>query len=106
MNFSFANFFVGLIGLAAGFGILKEAFYLNHHILFLGWAEQKWGPGYGTTAYRWIGIAIMIFSMFVMLGVVNMFTDPSSVLSGGIGAKNQKLQPTIQAPTGTSNIAP
>lgn len=106
MNFSLPNILVGIIGLVAGFMITKEAFFLNHHVLFLGWAEQKWGPGYGTTAYRWIGIAIMVFSMFVILGVVNMFTDSSSVLSNGLNKNNQKMQPTITAPTGISNIAP
>ena len=104
---NFANFFVGLSGLGAGFMIVKEAFYINHHILFLGWAEQKWGPGYGTTAYRWIGLIIMIFSMFVMLGVVNMFMDPSGVLDRNINQNNQNTnQKNRTTPIGTSNIAP
>lgn len=82
--------------------MVKEAFYLNHHVLFLGWVEQKWGPGKGTDAYRIIGLILIIFSMFVMLGQVNLFSNPYDS-SKAPSSKSQQVQTT---PSSRSNIAP
>ncbi len=109
MSFSWSNFFVGILGVAIGVLITKEAFYLNHHILFLGWAEKKWGPGMGTIAYRWAGVCLILFSILVMVGQINLFNN-------GVGRANTNNSPNTNpqvetAPTpvrntGRSGIAP
>ena len=71
--FSIPNVLMGLIGTGIGVWVLVKAFDINHHLLFLGWIEQKYGPGSGTTAYRFLGVGVMIFSMFVMLGYIDLF---------------------------------
>jgi hypothetical protein len=72
-NFSFPNLIVGIIGVILGGWVVKESYYINHHILFLGWAENKWGPGAGTTFYRLVGAGVCVFAVFVMLGYIDMF---------------------------------
>jgi len=86
--FSATNFIIGIFGLIIGIVLIKEAFTINHHWLFLGWAEQKWGPGSGTLAYRIIGVGILIFSLLVMGGQIdlsgsNLVQDQRASGSGG-----------------------
>jgi hypothetical protein len=88
MNFTFQNVVLGLIGMGGGFGVLYSAYYLNHQILFLGWVENKWGPGMGTTAYRLIGFAVMVFSFFVLIGQIDLF----SAAFGGPGSGQSQTQ--------------
>lgn len=92
MSFSLPNIIMGLIGLALGVWIIVNAFHLNHHILFLGWVEQKWGPGSGTTAYLFIGLGICLFSVFVILGYLDLagaaFGGPEKGLGGSGALKN------------------
>jgi hypothetical protein len=80
---SFSNFVLGLIGTLVGCWITYKAFYINHHVFFLAWAENKWGPGYGTIAYRWIGLAVAIFSILVMLGRIDLFASPYDTSNSG-----------------------
>jgi len=93
---------MGVMGAGLGVWIIKEAFYLNHHVLFLGWVEQKWGPGRGTEAYRIIGLILIIFSIFVMLGQVNLFSSPYD----SSRAPSNRSQQVQTAPGSRSNIAP
>jgi hypothetical protein len=95
MNFSLGNFLVGLVGIIVGTLVLKEAFYLNHHIYFLDFIEKKYGPGSGTTAYRIIGLSLCVLSILVIFGVVDIVN--SSGLSG------QKALPQSQP---TQSIIP
>jgi hypothetical protein len=85
-NFSFPNLIVGIIGLILGGWVVKESYYINHHILFLGWAENKWGPGAGTTFYRLFGAAVCVFAVFVMLGYIDMF---GMAFGGGSSSSGQ-----------------
>ena len=105
MYFSWSNFFIGLMGMGLGIWIIKDAFYLNHHVLFLGWVEQKWGPGMGTTGYRFIGLAITIFSMFVAIGQINLFGDGVTGTGGSTRSSTQN-QTVIQSSSSRSPIAP
>ena len=66
MNFSIGNIVIALILGAIGAWFVIKAFYINHQIFTLGWAEHKWGPGSGTTAYKIIGLALLILSFFVI----------------------------------------
>ena len=87
MSFSLPNIIMGLIGMALGVAIIVNAFYLNHHVLFLGWVETKWGSGTGTTAYLFIGLLICLISVFVILGYLDLagsaFGSPEKGLNNG-----------------------
>jgi len=73
MSFSFGNVFMGLIGVAIGIFLIVKAYYLNHHVYFLDWAERKWGQGSGTTFYRVAGMILCFFSLFVIAGWIDLF---------------------------------
>ncbi|MBC7472539.1 MAG: hypothetical protein H7196_04770 [candidate division SR1 bacterium] len=73
--FSFSNLIIGLIGLAGGIAMVYYAFILNHRVYFLDFVERRFGGGTGTTAYRIIGLFFCIFSVFVMLGRINLSGD-------------------------------
>lgn len=66
------NIIIGLIFGGAGFYLVKEAYYVNHQILFVGWAERKWGPGSGTTFYRFFGVGLIIFGLFTIIGKIDV----------------------------------
>ena len=95
-----ANIIIGLFLIAGGSAIIAKAFYLNHQVMFLEWAEQKLGPGGGTTMYRYIGIALILLGMFSLLGVVNIqqaaFGDSSKGISGQTGQATESATPQIQ----------
>lgn len=106
-GFSIPNLIMGLIGFIGGIWMTKEAYYLNHHVLFLGWVEEKWGPGMGTTFYRWAGLCITIFSFFVILGYIDLYS--AAFGSDPIGTGSQTSPQTQQAVPnsgGTTRIAP
>jgi hypothetical protein len=67
------NIIIGIIFGGIGFWFVKEAYYINHQVLFVGWAERKWGPGSGVTFYRFFGIGLMIFGFFTMIGRIDVF---------------------------------
>ena len=91
---------MGLIGMAIGIYMVVKAYYLNHHLLFLEWAEKKWGPGGGTTAYRMIGLGICLFSIFVMVGWIDLF---GMSLGQNSGAGTNNSESGIRAnPTGNT----
>lgn len=98
MNFSFSNLVIGIIGVVVGVFLVKDAFYLNHHILFLGWVEQKWGPGMGTTAYKFVGIGLIVFSVLVGLGQINLTSDNLQN-----SKKTQNINTTTTTPLSPSN---
>ena len=75
MYFSWFNFFLGLTGVGLGIWVTVNAYHVNHDIWYFSWAERKLGPGMGTIAYRWIGIAFAIFSVLVMFGQINLTGD-------------------------------
>jgi hypothetical protein len=107
MYFSWSNFFLGVIGMALGFWVTKDAFYINHHVLFLGWVEQKWGPGTGTYAYKLFGVAVIIFSMFVAIGQINLFGAAFGTSSNLAGSQSTtQSQTVIQSSSSPSSIAP
>ncbi len=69
---TFPNVIIGLIGIAGGVWLIIKAFWLNHHLLFLAWVENKWGPGTGTNFYQFCGAGVCVFSLFVMLGYIDV----------------------------------
>jgi hypothetical protein len=73
MSFSLPNLILGLISIAIGVWMVVKAYHINHHILFLGWVERKYGPGMGTTAYQLLGTGFILFGCFVALGFVDLF---------------------------------
>lgn len=97
------NFVMGIIGIGIGILLIVKAYYLNHHILFLGWIESKWGSGTGTIAYRMIGLGMCIFSIFVMTGWIDIAGN------SGLSTTSEQTNPSpqIQAPQNNrSRIAP
>lgn len=97
---SLGNFIIGGILIAIGIIFVIKAFYLNHQVFFLGWAEQKWGPGSGTMAYRWIGLALSILGIFCCLGIINIY---GAAFGTSQPAKsNTKNQTTKQIPKKTN----
>lgn len=74
------NFIVFVVLIATGVALVVNAYYLNHHLVFLGWVEQKWGPGTGTLAYKIIGLALILLAALIITGVVDVFEDPLSQL--------------------------
>lgn len=96
MNFSIPNIILGLIGLALGVWVTYSAYNINHHILFAGWVERKFGPGTGTIFYQLLGAGIALFSIVVMLGIVDLFgaafgnSNPNSPQA----QQNQTLTPS------------
>jgi hypothetical protein len=97
--FSIPNLILGIIGISGGIAITYYAYYINHHLLFLGWVEQKWGPGMGTTAYRLIGLAVTIFGFFVLIGRIDLFTAAFGGGGGSSPTSSQRVQ-VQQAPSG------
>lgn len=93
MNFSIPNLILGLLAFALGAWMIYAAFDINHHILFAGWAERKWGPGSGTTFYRFLGLAICLFAIFVMIGVIDLFGTAFSSGTTTEPTNNQGLTP-------------
>ena len=81
------NIIIGLIFGGIGFWLVKDAYYINHQILFVGWAERKFGPGSGTTFYTLFGIALIIFGFFTAIGKV----DVAGAAFGG----GQKAQSSV-----------
>lgn len=73
MNFSFPNMIAGLICFVMGILMVKEAFNINQKILFLGWVEQKYGPGTGVLAYQLLGIAFCCLGFFTFFGYIDLF---------------------------------
>jgi hypothetical protein len=73
MSFSVPNIVLGVIGIGLGVLVTYSAYHINHHILFAGWVEKKWGPGTGTLFYRLFGLVIAIFSILVFLGIVDLY---------------------------------
>jgi hypothetical protein len=92
MSFSLPNIIMGLLGLLLGVWIIVNAFYLNHHVLFLGWVEEKWGPGTGTTAYLFIGLVICLISVFVILGYLDLAGAAFGGSDRGLAGSNSKVQ--------------
>ncbi len=103
MNFNVGNIILGLVGIAIGILMIKEAFNLNHHFFFLDFVEKKFGGGTGTLAYRIVGFLVCVFSIFVMLGII----DPNGQNINQLNNNNTPVQ--IQTnPTNRNgiNIAP
>lgn len=99
------NIILGIIGLALGILITKEAYNLNHHFYFLDFIEKKFGGGSGTYAYRFLGIFICFFSILVIIGVI----DPNQRNVSQFNRNNNTENIQQQAPTRNNNginIAP
>ena len=104
-NFNFSNIIIGIIGSIAGTLIIKEAFHLNHHIYFLDFVERKYGPGSGTTAYRFVGLAICVLSVLTMIGLIDLAGSQNKVQTIDLN-KTNTVQPKYYVPSnGSGNIA-
>jgi hypothetical protein len=75
---SVGNIVFGVFGLIVGFWVMYNAYYIHHQIYYFGWAEKKLGPGMGTVAYRIVGVCLMLFSIFVLTGWIDLFGSPPS----------------------------
>jgi len=103
MNFTFGGFILGSILILVGVLLIVNAYHLNHHVLFLGWAEQKWGPGSGTLAYKVIGMILIAFAFVVIPGFYDPFKDPIQSLNRGSGSSGSGTS-NIQNFTGGSSV--
>jgi hypothetical protein len=97
---SLTNIFFGLTGVGIGIFLIVKAYYVNHHILFLDWAEKRFGPGYGTITYRWIGFLFIILSMFILVGKFDL------AKSNGLDAKPAPITNTTSSSPTRPQIAP
>jgi hypothetical protein len=98
---SIGNLIFGFCGIGGGFFVLTRAYYLNHQIYFLAFAERKWGPGSGTLAYRAIGLGLMIFCIFVITGYIDLFPAGASTIQ-----TNNSTSPLPSSNSGPIQIAP
>jgi hypothetical protein len=73
MFFSLGNIMIAILLVAAGGTIIAKAFYLNNHFLHLSGIENKFGPGAGTTAYRYIGLTLCVLAMFTSIGIIDIY---------------------------------
>jgi hypothetical protein len=87
MRFTLGGTVIGVIMIAIGTYLISDAYNLNHKVLFLGWAERKWGPGSGTLAYKIIGMVLIGFAFLIITGLFNPFANPLDTL-GQNGASN------------------
>ena len=107
---SIGNVVIGIILICIGTWFILKAFYLNHQVFFLGWAEQKWGPGGGTTAYKWIGLGAITLGMFCGIGIIDIYgtafgnSSPNSDQNTTNKIKNQNNRPAYNGKNG--DIAP
>jgi hypothetical protein len=85
---SVGNFVIGAILIAIGIWFVIKAYWFNHQVFFLGWAEKKWGPGSGTTAYRFIGFGACVLGMFCIMGIVDIY----GTAFGGKSSNSQTLK--------------
>ncbi len=90
------NIIIGLIFGGVGFWLVKDAYYINHQILFVGWAERKFGPGSGTTFYTLFGVALIIFGFLTAIGKIDVF---NAAFGGG-----QKSQSSFAASDSNNNF--
>jgi hypothetical protein len=70
---SVGNIIIGAILISIGIWFIIKAFWFNHSVFFLGWAEKKWGTGSGTSAYRFIGLGLIVLGMFCIIGIVDIY---------------------------------
>ena len=106
MYFTWSNFLIGLLGLSGGIAVTINAYHINHQIWYFSWAEKNLGPGMGTIAYRWIGVAISIFSGLVMFGQINI-TGQSVSLGGVSTTSSTSTSSTTNIPNSSPvQIAP
>ncbi|GAB4143308.1 MAG: hypothetical protein OHK0017_00530 [Patescibacteria group bacterium] len=95
-----SNFIVTVVLVAIGVYFVANAYYLNHHVLFLGWVEQKWGPGSGTLAYKFIGLGLIVLATLIITGVINVFEDPLQRISTEQGGSaSQTTRPGTSTPS-------
>ena len=87
MHFTWGGTIVGTIMISIGTYLIYDAYHLNHQVLFLGWAERRWGPGSGTLAYKVIGLILAVFAFLIITGLFNPFANPLDTL-GKDGATN------------------
>ena len=59
----------GLIGCAVGFFMVWKPQIFLEMIGEQEWAEKVFGPGNGTTAYKTIGIIVIVVSFLVITGM-------------------------------------
>jgi hypothetical protein len=87
-SLTFGNITATAILVATGTYFVAQAYHLNHHVVFLGWVERKWGPGSGTIAYKIAGLALILLATLIITGVVNVFEDPLQRLDRAQGGGN------------------
>lgn len=90
ISLTIPNLIFGAIGIGLGIWVTYSAYHINHHILFAGWIENKYGPGSGTTFYRFLGAGICIFSIFVFLGIIDLFGSAFGSVSPEIDQSNMQ----------------
>jgi hypothetical protein len=69
-----ANIIIGLIFGAAGAAFIVYAYPLNKKVFFLSWVEQKWGMGTGPSAYKILGLTLIILGVCSIVGWINLAT--------------------------------
>jgi len=95
---SIANFLAGLALIAAGLGFILKARYLNQHVWFLDFIENRFGPGQGITAYKILGLVVIVFAFFVLTGLFDLFADPAERFSpNDSSSPNSQPNPEVRS---------
>jgi hypothetical protein len=101
MQFTWGGTILGTVLICIGTYLIYDAYNLNHKVIFLGWAEQKWGPGSGTLAYKVIGLVLIMFAFLIITGLFNPFANPLDTLGTGSGGSRGE---STQNFTGGSSV--
>lgn len=65
------KYFIGIICIGIGFVIMWKSDWLMNNFGRIAWAEEKLGMEGGTRLfYKLIGLAIIILSFLIMMGIV------------------------------------
>jgi len=81
------KYFIGIICIGIGFLIMWKADWIMNNFGRIAWAEEKLGMEGGTRLfYKLIGLAIIILSFLIMMGIVQsilgaIFKPTASTLS-------------------------
>ena len=70
---------IGLVVMAAGFGIIIKTDLVRSWFGEIAWAERKLGPGGTRTFYKLIGLAVCVIGVFIATNII------SDIMNGLVG---------------------
>jgi hypothetical protein len=77
------RFIIGIIGVIAGFGLIRYSFQITNFFGHMDWAEQHMGGGGTNTLYKLVGLVMIIFFLLYTFGGAGFILGPLGPLFGG-----------------------